>query len=97
MSAKFVAAFRAYEWDDAIAELARRFFAACPEARCVVLADETRGPINAGGYEKITHTDDTSFLEIPNFPPGRSITASISLEKLYLITIITSCPSLTWP
>jgi len=84
MSAKFVAAFRAYEWDDAIAELARRFFAACPEARCVVLADETRGPINAGGYEKITHTDDTSFLEIPNFPPGRSLWFNVDYGIYFL-------------
>lgn len=69
----YVAAFRCYAWDDAIAELARRFFAACSAARKVVLVDETAGAIAIPGYEKIAHTDDTSCFALPKEPPDRSL------------------------
>jgi hypothetical protein len=72
-SISYVAAFRVYDWDDEIAELARRFFAAFPGSRQVVLADETRGPITIPGYEKISHTDDTACFGLPNHPQGRSL------------------------
>jgi hypothetical protein len=68
-----VAAFRTHIWDDDIAELALRFFAAVPSSRQVVLVDETRGPIEIPGYEKISHTDDTQCLGLPNYPAGYSL------------------------
>ncbi len=72
-SLRYVAAFRTYAWDEEIAELARRFFAATPSARQVVLVDETRGPIEVPGYEKITHSEQTACPELPNYPRGRSL------------------------
>lgn len=69
----YVAAFRCYAWDDDIAELARRFFAACPSARHVALVDETNGPIAIPEYEKISHTEDTSCFGLPNVPRGQSL------------------------
>lgn len=69
----YVAAFRTYTWDDGVAELARRFFAATPTARQVVLADETRGSLNIEGYEVISHTDDTSPLALPKMPADCSL------------------------
>lgn len=65
---KFVAVFRAYDWDATIDVLARRFFAACPGVRHVVMVDETRGPVEIGDYEKISHTSDTSLLGLPAYP-----------------------------
>src|SRR5580704_11692693 len=71
---RYVAAFRTYAWDEEIAELARRFFAAVPSSRQVVLVDETKGPIAIPGYEKISHTDDdTAGFGLPNHPKGRSL------------------------
>ena len=70
---RYVAAFRTHTWDDDIAELARRFFAAAPSSRKVVLVDETRGPIDIPGYEKISHTDDTQCFGLPNYPAGFSL------------------------
>jgi uncharacterized protein (DUF1810 family) len=72
-SVRYVAAFRTYTWDEGIAELAQRFFAAVPSARQVLLVDETRGPIEIPGYEKISHTDHTACSDLPNNPPGRSL------------------------
>ena len=69
----YVAAFRAYAWSDDIEELARRFFRACPSARQVVLADETRGPLPISGYEVVRHTEDTSSLGLPIYPKGSSL------------------------
>jgi hypothetical protein len=69
----YVAAFRTYTWDDGIEELARRFFAAAPSSRQVVLVDETRGVVEIPGYEKISHTQDTVCPGLPNYPPGRSL------------------------
>ena len=52
----YVAAFRTHIWDEYTAKLAERFFAACPHAvRKVVLADETRGPLDVP-HEKVSHT-----------------------------------------
>lgn len=70
---KWVAAFRTHVWDDDIAESARRFFAAVPTMRRVVLVDETRGALEIPGYEKISHTDDASSLGLPNHPIGQSL------------------------
>jgi hypothetical protein len=70
---RYVAAFRAYEWDVDIAALASRFFDACPAARQVVLADETRGPLGITGYEVISHTEDTSKFGLFVYPPGNSL------------------------
>jgi hypothetical protein len=67
---RYVAAFRTYAWDEDIAELARRFFAAVPSARQVVLVDETRGPIEIPGYEKVSHTTDVSSLGLLQYPNG---------------------------
>ena len=72
-SPEYVAAFRTYAWNPAIAELARRFFAATPHARQVVLIDESRGPIEVPGYEKISHTADNVFPGLPNYPRGQSL------------------------
>ena len=69
----YVAAFRTYTWDDDVRELARRFFAACPSARQVVLADETRGPLGITEYELISHTEDTSGIGLIVEPPGGSL------------------------
>jgi hypothetical protein len=70
---RYVTAFRTYTWDDGVAELARRFFAATPAARQVVLADETRGPLGITGYEVISHTEDTSNLGLLVYPAGNSL------------------------
>jgi hypothetical protein len=70
---RYVAAFRTYGWDDDIALLARHFFAACPSARHVVLADETRGPLGIEGYEVLGHTSDTSALGLVEHPKARSL------------------------
>jgi hypothetical protein len=70
---KIVAAFRTHTWDDEIAQLAQRFFAAVPSSRQVVLVDETRGPIAIPGYEKISHTDDMASFGLPNHPRGGSL------------------------
>jgi len=70
---RYVAAFRTYAWDADIAHLARRFFAACPSARHVVLADETRGPLGIEGFEVLSHTSDTSALGLLEHPKGRSL------------------------
>ena len=70
---RYVAAFRTYTWDDGVAELARRFFAATPAARQVVLADETRGPLGITGYEVVSHTEDTSGLGLLVYPAGNSL------------------------
>ena len=66
--ATFVAAFRAYVWDEDIAQLAARYFSNCPGARHVVLVDETRGPLNTAPYEKISHTSDTTMFGLPSGP-----------------------------
>ena len=67
----YVAAFRTHRWDQDVAGLAARFFAAfSPEARKVVVADETRGPLDVP-YEKIAHTERTcEDLGLPAYPPG---------------------------
>jgi hypothetical protein len=70
---RYVAAFRTYAWDEGIAELARRFFMAVPSARKVVLVDETRGPIETSGYEKVSHTENTACPGLPNHPRGKSL------------------------
>ncbi len=70
---RYVAAFRTYTWDEGVAELARRFFAATPAARQVVLADETRGPLGITGYEVVSHTEDTSNLGLLVYPAGNSL------------------------
>ncbi len=70
---RYVAAFRAWQWNDDIAVLARRFFDACPGGRHVVLMNEARGPVEAGGYEKVSHDDDFSVLGLPDRPAGRSL------------------------
>ena len=70
---RYVAAFRAYQWDEDIAALARRFFDACPAARQVVLADETRGKLGIQGYEVVSHTEDTSDFGLLVYPAGNSL------------------------
>jgi hypothetical protein len=70
---RYVAAFRTYTWDEDVAELARRFFRACPAARQVVLADETRGPLGIRDYEVISHTEDTSAFGLLVYPKGNSL------------------------
>jgi F5/8 type C domain len=70
---RYLAAFRTHVWDDEIAELARRFFAALPTSRQVVLVDESHGPVAVPGYEKISHTDNTESLGLPNYPTGQSL------------------------
>ena len=70
----YVAALRAYEWNETIELLANRFFAHCPSARQVVLMDETRGTVRIPDHlEKVSHTDDTASLGLRNVPPGRSL------------------------
>jgi hypothetical protein len=64
----YVAAFRAYSWDEDIETIAKRFFANCPGGRHVVLLDETKGPIDIGPYEKISHTIDTSEYQLKAYP-----------------------------
>jgi hypothetical protein len=70
---RYVAAFRTYTWDEDVATLARRFFQACPAARQVVLADETRGPLGISVYEVISHTEDTSDFGLRVYPEGNSL------------------------
>jgi hypothetical protein len=81
---RYVAAFRTYAWDEDIAELARRFFVATPGSRQVVLADETLGPIDIPGYEKISHTTDTACPGLPNHPPGKSLWYNVDYGIYYL-------------
>src|ERR1035438_10018534 len=70
---RYVAAFRTHILVDHIARLAAGFFGAVPSARQVVLADESRGPMDVPTYEKVPYTEDTNCLELPNHPPGRSL------------------------
>jgi len=81
---RYVAAFRAYEWDADIAVLAARFFAACPNARHVVLMNESRGPVDVGPYEKIAHTDDFSAFGLPEYPAGISSWYNSDYSYYYL-------------
>ena len=70
----YVAAFRTYTWDEDIAELAARFHSACPGARRVILADETRGKLRIPtSYEVISHTEDTSQYSLLVYPKGNSL------------------------
>ena len=71
-SMRYVAAFRTYTWDEGVAELARRFFAAFPSGRHVVFANEGKGPLGIEGYEVVSHGDDTSGLGLPDFPAGNA-------------------------
>ncbi len=80
----YVAAFRAYDWSPDIEALAHRFFAACPGARHVVLADETRGPLPNQPFEKVSHTDDTSRFGLPNHPQGRSLWYNVDYGLYFL-------------
>ena len=41
----YLAAFRAYDWDETVDELAVRYFHACPGGHHVVLVDESRGVV----------------------------------------------------
>lgn len=70
---RYVAAFRTYTWDSGTAELSRRFFSACPGAKQVVLADETRGALGIEGYEIISHTEDTAKYGLLTHPKGNSL------------------------
>ena len=65
----YVAAFRTHRWDEDVAILAERFFAAFPaSARKVVLADETRAPLDTP-YEKVAHTSRSGDrLGLPAYP-----------------------------
>ncbi len=67
----YVAAFRTHRWDEDVAAIARRFFAAFPPStRQVVVADETRGPLEVP-HEKIRQTDRScEELGLPAYPPG---------------------------
>ncbi|MBE7210812.1 MAG: discoidin domain-containing protein [Gluconacetobacter diazotrophicus] len=69
---RWVAAFRAYKWNDDIASLAKRFFANCPGARHVVLLNEEHGPIDVGSYETVSHGRDFSAWGLPERPSGQS-------------------------
>jgi hypothetical protein len=84
----YVAAFRTYSWDDGVAELARRFFSACPGARQVVLADETKGPIGISGYDVISHTEDTSNLGLLVYPRGNSLWHNVDYGLYILRTAL---------
>jgi hypothetical protein len=81
---KYVAAFRAYAWDDDIHELACRFFASCPGARHVVLLDESRGSIDIGGFEKVSHTEDSACLQLPIIPVGSSLWYNVDYGIYFL-------------
>ncbi len=71
---RYVAAFRTHAWNEAIAELAERFFRHCPRGRQVVLVDETRGPLPIPAkYELVRHTDATGEIGLARQPPGRSL------------------------
>ncbi len=66
----YVAAFRTHVWDEEVAHFAERFFAVCPGARQVVLADETHGVLDIP-YEKVSHTDRSGeALGLPGYIPG---------------------------
>lgn len=85
----YVAAFRTYAWDDDIALLARRFFAACPSARQLVLADETRGPLGIKGHEVVSHTADLSSLGLIDEPPGNALWFNVDYG---LLALRRACP-----
>jgi hypothetical protein len=84
----YVAAFRTYTWDEGVAELARRFFKACPAARQVVLADETKGSLNIKDYEVISHTEDTSKYGLLIYPPGNSLWYNVDYGLYILRTAL---------
>jgi len=87
----YVAAFRTYAWDDDIAGLAVRFFSACPGARHVVLVDETRGPIDIPGYEKVSHTTDTEALGLLDHPLGQSLWHNVDYGIYFLLLAFPDC------
>jgi hypothetical protein len=70
---RYVAAMRAYKWDDDIAALAARFFANCPDARHVILMNEARGPVSCGAFEKVSHGEDFAGFGLPEWPVGQSL------------------------
>jgi hypothetical protein len=81
----YVAAFRTYTWDDDVAELARRFFRACPTGRKVILADETHGKLPIPNeYEVVSHTTDTSELGVPDEPKGSSLWYNVDYGVYFL-------------
>jgi hypothetical protein len=80
-----VAAFRTHLWDNDIATLAERFFAAAPSCLHVVLMDETRAPVPVHGYEKLSHTNDTASLHVPNYPPDRSLWFNADYALYFLL------------
>lgn len=89
----YVAAFRTYAWDDDIALLARRFFAACPSGRQLVLADETRGPLGITGYEVVSHTSDLSALGLIDEPRGNALWFNVDYG---LFALRQACPGYSY-
>ena len=70
---RYVAAMRAYKWNDDIAGLAARFFANCPGARHVILMNEAHGPVSCGTFEKVSHDEDFGRFGLPEWPVGQSL------------------------
>ncbi len=66
-----IIALRTHLWSPAIAAQAARLQQAAPGCRFVILADETKGPLNTAPFEKISHTVDFSAFALPAFPAGR--------------------------
>lgn len=80
----YIAAYRAYDWNDTIAELGERMRRACPSARFTVLADESRGSLDACGWPKVSHTSDTSSLGLPAVPEGRVLWHNVDYGIYFL-------------
>jgi hypothetical protein len=68
---KFLLLFRTHVWDDFVARMALQTAGASEGGDFVVLADETRGPLNAGDFDKIGHDSDFTRMGLPSKPSDK--------------------------
>lgn len=73
MPPSYAAIFRTHVWDEGVREMAERARACCGSGRFVVATDETRGPLQVGTFEKLSHTDDFSDYGLPSVPADKAL------------------------
>lgn len=80
----YLVAFRTHVWDNDIAAIAQRALSCCGVGTFVVIADETKGPIDADPFFKVAHTDDFSSLSLPKTPESKSLWWNADYVLYYL-------------
>jgi hypothetical protein len=63
-----VVALRTHVWNEEVAVLARRLAYFSQGVEFVILADETNGVLETGGFKKIAHNNDFSQFGVANYP-----------------------------